>query len=217
MLGILSLLVVFGYSFYFFRHMQTRGRTTKSHHPYAKCIPMVLAMTSSLTIGLVIAIWLPQQLAVGTLLAIGVSAASVLLMSWGFGFSGRIEAQSSSLMGAMMGVMLGVMLSTSEITLMVVGVDLIYLISIFAMTLLLTKAEIHHQNPTKSILRSKSSIFYLFFLLSISSIVTMGFVVPDNSSEPKKPSLKPVSQNEQMNHYHGSMNIDSDSKLCGVN
>lgn len=144
MLSTVSLLMVLGYSIYFFLSLRSKDHEVTSS--LAKCIPMILGMTSSTVIGLVMGYGMPQMLAVSTILSIVISAGIAILLGAGFGISGVIEAQASSLMGAMMGAMLGAMLSAGEIALMVMAMDVMYLVSISSMMLLMAKGSIKKQD-----------------------------------------------------------------------
>ncbi len=175
MLLIVSLLMVVGYSIYFL--INSRAKDHKVNSSLAKCIPMMLGMTGGTTIGLVIASWIPDRLAVSTILAIVFSMGTAFLVGAGFGLSGLIEAQASSLMGAMMGAMLGVMLSADEMILMVMAMDAIYLVSIYAMILMLSKDSMARK---QSVLKSKPASFYVTFLLSICLIGTVGILQKEN-------------------------------------
>lgn len=166
MINWISLLMVIAYSIYFSTSRTVREHISKSS--LAKCIPMLLSMTSSVTIGLIIAIWIPHLLAISTIFSIMLSAIIAFLIGRVFGISGIIDAQSSSFMGAMMGAMLGVMLSTSEVVTMVIAADIIYLISLLAIMLLVTKVEKQKK------LNSKIVIYYTVFILSITFISTIG-------------------------------------------
>lgn len=177
MLQITSLLMVFGYSIYFY--LAYRSTIKNDNHYFSKCIPMVLGMTSSVTIGLVIAMWIPQMLAISTILSIILGIITSYLIGNGFGISGIIEAQASSYMGAMMGAMLGVMLSAQEMIAMVIAMDILYLISFYSMILLLTKELVVHR---QEVIKSKSVYFYLTFLLSLVVIGSMGVLQIDFST-----------------------------------
>lgn len=171
MINWISLLMVIAYSIYFSTSRSVREHISNSS--LAKCIPMLLGMTSSVTIGLIIAIWIPHLLAISTIFSIMLSAIIAFLIGRVFGISGIIEAQSSSFMGAMMGAMLGVMLSTEEVVTMVIAADVIYLISLLAVLLLLMNGK--EQKPQKK-LNSKVIIYSTVFILSLTFISTIGFL-----------------------------------------
>ncbi|MDQ0272678.1 hypothetical protein [Cytobacillus purgationiresistens] len=175
MLLFITFLMVLSYSIYFF--ISTRAKNNAVKKTFSKCIPMVLGMTGSLTIGLVVALWIPQM-GLSTIIAILMSAAIATLIGRPFGINGMVEAQSASLMGAMMGAMLGIMLAPSEITLMIIAMDIIYLLSVFSMMLLISK-----ELKVKNVLKSKSAPFYLSFLLSISIICTIGILQTNNPND----------------------------------
>lgn len=164
MLFVLSLVIVCGYSFYFF--ISLRSEHHNGNQRFTKCIPMLLGMMSSLPVGLVIALYMPTKLALSTIIAVIVSAFLAFLVGRGFGISGIIEAVASSLMGAMMGAMLGAMLAENEVTLMVVAMDSLYLITILGVMILLKKENIlKRQN-----IQLKMLSFYLTLVLSGSLI-----------------------------------------------
>lgn len=192
MLGTLSLLIVVVYSIYF-------SIIIKSKHQYknsfvAKCIPMVLGMTSSVTIGVVIGVILPEMLALSTVLSIVLGAIIAIFIGKGFGLGGVLEAQSASFMGSMMGVMLGVMLSPTEISMMVVAMDFIYLVSIYSMIVLLNKDS----NETKqAISLSKSPFFYLSMFVSVCVIAGAALLQVDYT---KGAGMEKMNQHT---HHHG--------------
>lgn len=166
MTGLISLVIVGVYSVHFYWKLR---KTIFPQSMLTKCIPMLLAMTSSLTIGLIMGIWMSELLAVSTILSVILSAVISLLIGAGFGVNGHIDAQSSSLMGAMMGVMLGVMLSPSETTLMIIAMDLIYLISFYAVIWILEKSS-----NIKNKLHLKSRSFQVLYIVSIIIIGISG-------------------------------------------
>ncbi|MBN6885453.1 glucan phosphoethanolaminetransferase (alkaline phosphatase superfamily) [Cytobacillus horneckiae] len=189
MLLIISLLMVLAYSVYFF--ISSKKNHVDVKKSFSKCIPMVVGMTSSLTIGLLMALWIPQM-ALSTIFAVVISAAIAVLIGLPFGTNGVVEAQASSLMGAMMGAMLGIMLAPAEITLMVIAMDIIYLLSILSMMLLLSK-----ELKVKNVLKSRSLPFYLSFLLSIFIICTIG--ISQTASITDQKEAEPTSHSE---HHH---------------
>ena len=141
----------------------------QENHALNKCIPMLLATTSSLTNGILIGTLLPNQLAFATILSILLSAVLAVFIGQKFGINGLIEAQSSSLMGAMMGAMLGVMLSPDEVTLMVIAMDSLLLVSVFGAILLTSRFLEKKQRPFKH----KPTSFYLFFLLNVCFLCSL--------------------------------------------
>ncbi|MFJ8256561.1 hypothetical protein ACIQ4Z_04685 [Peribacillus asahii] len=165
MLTSVSLLMVIGYSLYF--SFSSYPTNCKENHSWVKCIPMILGMTGSLTVGLVIGTWMPDRLAVTTILSIVLSSILGSFIGRRFGINGFIEAQSSSLMGAMMGAMLGVMLKPNEVNIMIITMDLIFLISVFSILLGLANRQLKKKKP---ILKSKSASFYVFFLINVCLI-----------------------------------------------
>lgn len=189
MLALFSLFIVVGYSFFFFISAVRKNKEIATQ--YSKCIPMVVGMTSSLTIGLIISVWLPEM-AKATVLSILISAVIAIFIGLPFKTNGLVEAQASSLMGSMMGAMLGIMLVPSEVTLMIISMDLIYLISIFAMMLLM-----HKKHSLKEALKNRPVPFYLTFLLSIAIICASGI------HQEAKNSIHPIEENTpQVEHHH---------------
>ncbi|WP_342615497.1 hypothetical protein [Peribacillus frigoritolerans] len=189
MLLTVSLMMVLAYSIYFV--ISPRIKTYKQNSSLARCVPMVLGMTSSITIGLLITIWMSSQLAISTILSIIISAIIALMIGKDFGINGILEAQTSSLMGAMMGAMLGVMLSPNEITIMIVATDLLYIVSFYSMLIITTKASSKSQNFTIK----NSAFLYLMLILNISLIGSLGVlqtIVTEN------PSVK----TEKITHVH---------------
>lgn len=171
MINWISLLMVIAYGIYFSTSKTIREYKSKSS--LAKCIPMLLGMTSSITIGLVIAVSIPHLLALSTILSIVLSGIVAFLIGRDLGINGMIEAQSSSVMGAMMGAMLGVMLPSNEVVTMVIAADVIYLISLLGILILLTKeGEPQKQNS----LISKKTLYSAVFILNIVFISTLGIL-----------------------------------------
>lgn len=189
MLAFFSLVLVGGFSIFFFISARTRNKDVAS--AYSKCIPMVVGMTSSLTIGLIVSIWLPEM-AKATVLSVLISAVIALLIGLPFNTNGLVEAQASSLMGSMMGAMLGIMLAPSEITFMIISMDFIYLLSIFAMMLLM-----HKKHTLKESLKSRPVPFYLSFVLSI--VIICAASIHQEMSKHDQPSGE---ETPQVEHHH---------------
>lgn len=189
MLLLFSIVMVLGFSLYLYVTYGLKKENESS--PLSKCVPMMVGMTSSLTVGLIIAIWMPQMLAGATILSVLISAGNAFLIGKGFGMSGMLEAQSSSIMGAMMGAMLGVMLSENEITLMVIAMDLIYLVSIFSVMLLSATNAAGKQ----SLLKSKPASFYLAFLI-VAGLIGTTAILDLEHAEPETETMI------HMNHNH---------------
>lgn len=190
---IFSLIMVLGYSAYFYK--TTRGRNTKIVSSLSKCVPMALGMTSSVTVGLVIAAWIPQMLALSTILSILFSAIIALFIGVGFGINGIIEAQASSMMGAMMGAMLGVMLAPEEMIIMLAVMDLVYLVSFYLLTWALMKSFV---DKKERVLHRKSAIYYMTFVLSVSVICTIGFLQATGDGD--------STEEETITHHHDDAN-----------
>lgn len=171
MINWISLLMVIAYGIYFGTSKNIRSYKSKSS--LAKCIPMLLGMTSSVTIGLVIAVSIPHLLTLSTILSIALSGIIAFLIGKDLGINGMIEAQSSSFMGAMMGAMLGVMLPSNEVLIMVIATDVIYLISLLVILMLLTKEG---EPKVQNRLISKKTIYSAIFLLNIVFISTIGIL-----------------------------------------
>jgi len=176
MLLLFSFIMVFGFSIYFYICYSLKKKNENS--PVSKCVPMMLGMTSSLTIGLVLASWLPHRLVGAAILSVLVSAGLAFSIGKGFGISGIMEAQSASLMGALMGAMLGVMLSGNEITLMILAMDFFYLVSIFTVLLLLTK-------NSEGKKQTQPAAVYLVFLLAAGLVGTVGILDLDHGDRAK--------------------------------
>lgn len=196
MLLIVSLIMVLGYSAYFYKI--TRGQNDKKDSSLSKCMPMAFGMTSSVTVGLVIATWIPQKLALTTILSMLLSALIAILIGAGFGISGIIEAQASSMMGAMMGAMLGVMLAPQEMVLMVMALDVVFLLSFYLITWILTKTLVDKQ---KTILHKRPAIYYMTFVLSISIICSVGFMQSTNLVPKAEEEIK-THHNDSSEHQH---------------
>ncbi|PKG24870.1 hypothetical protein [Niallia nealsonii] len=187
-----SLLMVISYSIYFF--LTSRKNFDKTNSTITRCIPMLLGMTGSVTIGLAVALWIPDRLALATVASIVISAIVAILIGLPFGINGIIEAAASSFMGAMMGAMLGVMLASSEVVFMVFAIDFIYLISFYLMLLMKTKESLSKQ---QIVLKSKKAPFYLAFsfnLFLIGAIALVESIDFDTSQQEK----------ETMTHNHQS-------------
>lgn len=181
MLLIVSLLMVVGYSLYFF--LTSRKSFGRANGAFTRCIPMLLGMTGSVTIGLVVALWMPDRLAIATAASIAISAAAAILIGLPFGINGIIEAAASSFMGAMMGAMLGVMLSSSEIIFMMFTMDFIYLVSFYFMLLMKTKESL---SKKQIVLKSKTAPFYLAFSFNLFLIGAIGLVESIDFDRPQQ-------------------------------
>ncbi|MFV2047112.1 hypothetical protein ACEWK1_07010 [Metabacillus sp. YM-086] len=176
---IVSLIMVLGYSAYFYN--TTRRLNDKIASPLSKCVPMALGMTNSVIVGLVIAAWIPKMLALSTILSILLSAIIALLIGVAFGINGIIEAQASSMMGAMMGAMLGVMLTPEEMVIMIAAIDLLYLVSFYLLTWALMKSFI---DKSETVFPRRPAIYYMAFVLSVSIICTIGFLQATSDGSP---------------------------------
>jgi hypothetical protein len=160
---IASLLIVLTFSIYFY--VSTKSADHDRLKSLGKCVPMVLGMTSSVTVGLVMGIWIPSLLAIATIFSIIISSCLSFFFVKRFGQNGIIEAQASSFMGAMMGAMLGVMLTTPlEIVIMLIASQLFFIISTTVMIVLLNK------DTTKKRVRSKRIEYFALIVLSLSVI-----------------------------------------------
>lgn len=198
MFQIVSLIMVLGYSAYFYK--TTRRRNDKIVSSLSKCVPMAFGMTSSITVGLVIAAWIPQMLALSTILSILFSAIIALLIGAGFGINGIIEAQASSLMGAMMGAMLGVMLVPEEMVIMIATMDLLYLVSFYLLTWALMKSVV---DKKETVLYRRPGIYYMSFVLSVSIIGTTGFLQATGDGKPKGEEETIIQHHDDANeHQH---------------
>lgn len=178
MINGISLLMVILYIISF--GLSQKLKKFKLDSPYASCIPMFLSMTSSVTIGLLLAVWFPGFFALMTVLAIILSAALAVFSGKDFGVKGIMEAQASSLMGAMMGTMLGVMLTGIEAILMILAMDFLFLISVYFVLLLLTKDTVT-SNPAA--FKGKLKVFSAFFIMNIILISTVGFAETMSSEQ----------------------------------
>ncbi|WP_112179793.1 MULTISPECIES: hypothetical protein [Paraliobacillus] len=165
---ITSLITVILFSFFFY--LSIKSASSESIKSLGKCVPMVLGMTSSVTIGLIIGVWIPDFLAIATIAAITVSSLVSFLFVKRFGINGIMEAQAASFMGAMMGAMLGVMLtSTTEVVLMLVASILFFIVSVGIMIALLNK-----KSGQKVVLFTKRIEFYVLLVLTVSVIGALG-------------------------------------------
>ncbi|MFD2215488.1 hypothetical protein [Metabacillus endolithicus] len=187
---LISLFILIAYSLYFYIRYHSLG--DKQIKSLGKCVPMILGMTSSIVIGLLIGVWLPEMLALSTILSILFSAIIAYLIGSRFGLNGVLEAQGSSLMGAMMGAMLGVMLSANEISLMIIAVDFIYLVSMFFVMIMLTKDSVEKKQLS---FKSMPATFYLIFIICLSIIGGMGILQTGAFDSPE-------GIENQVNHSH---------------
>lgn len=176
MLLTINIMLIVGYSVYFSFASRVKGEATSG--AAAKCIPMLLGMTSSLTVGLVIALLMPDKLALSTIISIVLSAGAAYLIGKNYGINGLIEAQASSLMGAMMGAMLGVMLSSDEGTLMILAMDGIYLASLYG-------ARVWQAKENQALLNQKLTPLFITICLSFCLVAAAGFL---QSTVPEAPA-----------------------------
>jgi hypothetical protein len=164
---IASLIIVLVFSIYFY--VSTKSASHESIKSLGKCVPMVLGMTSSVTVGLVMGIWIPSLLAIATILSIIISSCLSFFFVKKIGQNGIIEAQASSFMGAMMGAMLGVMLTSPlEVVIMLIASHLFFIISTTFMIVLLNK------DATQKRVFSKRIEYFALIVLSLSVIGGMG-------------------------------------------
>lgn len=175
MLLMMNILLIAGYSVYF--SFTTREKREEASGAASKCIPMLLGMTSSLTIGLVIALLMPDKLAISTIASIILSAGAAYLVGRNYGINGLVEAQASSLMGAMMGAMLGVMLSSDEGTIMVLAMDVIYLASLYG-------ARVWQAKENQALLNQKLTPLFITMCVSFLLVAAAGFLETAGTEAP---------------------------------
>ncbi|GKU81965.1 hypothetical protein [Niallia sp. NCCP-28] len=188
---IFSLLMVISYSIYFF--LTSRKNFDKTNSSVARCIPMLLGMTGSVTIGLAIGLWMPDRLAFATVFSIVISAIAAILIGHPFGINGIVEAAASSFMGAMMGAMLGVMLASSEIVFMMFTMNFLYLISFYLILLMKTNESL---SKKQIVFKSKKAPFYLAFSFNLFLIGAIGLVesIDFDAPQPEKEMMTPNHQ-----------------------
>lgn len=179
MLLAMNVMLIAGYSVYF--SFASRGKREGASGAAAKCIPMLLGMTSSLTLGLVTALLMPDKLALSTIVSIVLSAGAAYLIGKNYGLNGLIEAQASSLMGAMMGAMLGVMLSSNEGTMMVLAMDIIYLASLYG-------ARVWQAKENQALLNQKLSPLLITMCVSFCLVAAAGFFQSVSTKAPAEES-----------------------------
>ncbi|MEM1505250.1 hypothetical protein RG959_17770 [Domibacillus sp. 8LH] len=176
MLLAMNMMLIAGYSIYF--SFASRG---KGKGAAAKCFPMLLGTTSSLTLGLVTALLMPDKLALSTIVSIVLSAGTAYLIGKNYGLNGLIEAQASSLMGAMMGAMLGVMLSSNEETMMVLAMDMIYLASLYG-------ARVWQAKENQALLNPKLTPLLITMCVSFCLVAAAGFLQSASTEAPAEES-----------------------------
>jgi hypothetical protein len=134
-----------------------------------KSITMAMGMVSSLIIGLGSGSLLQGQLAVSTVLAILISIPIAFFIGQPFGVLAVIEALSASLMGSMMGAMLGEMLPASQMPLLMISMDVIYLLIVTSLILL-----IHRETTRNNLQAARKQRSYSFLISMAISILLIG-------------------------------------------
>lgn len=198
MLSAISIAMIFLYNLFFF--IQNHA---KDHHfgpSMARCIPMILGMTGSLTIGLIFGAWFPQNLALSTILSVVSCVVYAFFVGKGFGVNGMVEAQASSLMGSVMGAMLGAMISNAGLDMVVMFFDLVYLTSFYSIEILMRK-ELRDKLEK---LKLKRTLIYMAFVLNILIIGALGLSKNEYSKKYNKGG------SESMIHMSHMENNDSD-------
>lgn len=172
MLIIISTLVVICYTVYFVIKIHPKKQLV--NQMVGKSISMALGMVSSLTIGVLIASLLHGQLAISTILAVLVSAGVAYFIGRLFSFIAVIEALAASLMGSMMGAMLADMLPTSDISFLLIFMDVIYLTSVIATVEFIHKKLIEKETPLVTVTKPYSFVLMLtlsFLLIGVATFL----------------------------------------------
>ncbi|MGC9933824.1 hypothetical protein [Priestia aryabhattai] len=193
MLITISTLVVICYTVYFVIKVHPKKQLV--NQMFGKSISMALGMVSSLTIGVLIASLLHGQLAISTILAVVVSAVVAYFISTLFGFLAVIESLAASLMGSTMGAMLAEMLPTSDISFLLIFMDVIYLTSIIATVEFIHKKLI--EKETTPVRVTKPYSFVLMLTLSFL-LIGMATFLDSNHTENK--------QDMSTHNHHMKMN-----------
>ena len=179
MLLLFSTIMLIAYTLFF--SFFVRSKSDSITKVTGKCISMALGMINGTTIGLFVALFLPHNLALSTIVSIIIGTLAAIIISYPFGINGLIDAISSSLMGAMMGAMLGDMLSQENMLLMIIAMDIIYLISMFSFIFLVNKEALKKQRPLPLIFSFTISLSLLGLSLFIDLPVHSP---PDTSNTP---------------------------------
>jgi len=173
MLILFSSLLVVAYTFYYCSYISQKKHFVNA--AIGKCLSMALGMVSSTMIGILVAFFLPGDLAYSTVLSILISAMFAFIVGRFFGITGIIESLSASFMGAMMGAMLGDMTPDNRQVFTIIAMDIIYIISVLSLMLLVNRHEVKETKIEGT--KVKSLVFSLLFSLSI-----IGFVAVIESS-----------------------------------
>ncbi len=181
MLLLISSLMVIVYFLLFY--MVGRKKREFVHQTTSKCIGMAYGMISGTTIGMLIAFYIPRDLAISTVIAIVVSTLFAFGIGQQFGIGGIIEAVGSSFMGAMMGAMLAEMIPATRQTFIIVSMDLIYIFVVLGLLALMNYEE---KKVKKTLSQLKIVPFLILFLITFSSICAAASVEM-NSSEHEAP------------------------------
>jgi glucan phosphoethanolaminetransferase (alkaline phosphatase superfamily) len=188
MLLLISTIMIVAYTIYFCIYAETKKQYVSPTS--GKCISMSLGMVSSTTIGLILALLFPGELAFSTVLSIAVSFIAAFFIGKIFGLSGIIEAMAASFMGAMMGAMLGDMLPENREAFMIIAMDIIYLISVIFLMLMMNKEAVKENQMLK---KAKIAPIFLSLVISLSVI---GIAATMESS------TQGVNENPESGHEH---------------
>jgi glucan phosphoethanolaminetransferase (alkaline phosphatase superfamily) len=165
MLLLISTIMIVAYTIYFCIYAGAKKQYVSPAS--GKCISMSLGMVGSTTIGLILALLFPGELAFSTVLSIAVSFIAAYFIGKIFGLSGIIEAMAASFMGAMMGAMLGDMMPENRETFMIIAMDIIYLISVISLMLMMNKESVKENQMLK---KAKTAPIFLSLVISLSVI-----------------------------------------------
>lgn len=158
---------------------------------------MILVMTTTLLIGLILGFILQGNFALSTIGSILVGFIAASIISGPFQSSVKLEALCSSVMGSMMGAMVGEMTVASDINILLLFMDSLFIVSMAYMMMMFKKDIVEkvgvgkRRNPVISILFS-----------SVLPIVILGIFNFWGTN------ISPTNSEQVDHHHHLEVNTD---------
>lgn len=179
---LISTFMIVAYTIYFCIYAKTKKQYVSP--ALGKCISMSLGMVSSTMIGLILALFLPGELAYTTVLSIVVSNIIAYFIGGIFGVSGMIEAMAASFMGAMMGTMLGEMIPENRQAFMIIAMDIVYLVTVISLIFMMNKDAVK-ANRMKGTITASLFLSLILFLSMITLAATLEGGIQDVNKKPE--------------------------------
>ena len=179
---LISTVMIIAYTIYFCMYAKTKKQNVSP--TLGKCISMSLGMVSSTMIGLILALFVPGELAYTTILSIVVSNIVAYFIGELFGVSGVIEAMAAGFMGAMMGAMLGEMIPVNRQDFIIIAMDIIYLVTVISLMFMMNKVAVKG-NRMKGTIAAPLFLSLILFLSMIGLAAALEGGTQDVNPKPE--------------------------------